>query len=368
MKKSILMLSLVLAVECGYAEFITDLGKGWRLTVGPQFNFNANGRLGVKSEALPLPASSFSSTRAAAQAAGDSISVGSGRTTFGNGAFVDPNDSAGVPGETWNWHVPAGQLNDGHMSFVHAYTEQLTVYDAVGGSRSDGNWSTGVAFGIDRQIWRYGDFGVDIGFNFSFLLKNNWYKSTVGGYVRTDTTRTGSYNTDVDMGNVDVMDDPWVQNPDGSFGAGTFDGPGPVISVDELSVSHHWGTETVRSSTTSYGPFSIRGDLQMYEFQLALKPYYELADWFMLRSALGLGLDYRRFSVGIDGVGRDSVHDWDCYMLCGLGGMFHRGNFCLGIDFLRKIFDDNLDVNTRCVDGSICNANWMCRIYVGYEF
>lgn len=40
----------------------------------------------------------------------------------------------------------------------------------------------------------------------------------------------------------------------------------------------------------------------------------------------------------------------------------------MGLDFLRKVFDDDLDVNTRYVDGSIRNSNWMFRIYVGYEF
>ena len=116
------------------------------------------------------------------------------------------------------------------------------------------------------------------------------------------------------------------------------------------------------------GPLSIRGDLQMYEFQLALKPYYELTDWFMVRGTLGLGLDYRNFDVKVDGHSKGSSDDWDCYMLCGLGGLFHYENVCLGVDFLRKVFDDELDVNTRYIDGSIRNANWMFRVYVGYAF
>lgn len=46
--------------------FVTDLGHGWRLTAGPQFNFSAKGRLGVRSRAMPVPASAYSGNRVAA--------------------------------------------------------------------------------------------------------------------------------------------------------------------------------------------------------------------------------------------------------------------------------------------------------------
>ena len=370
MKKQIVFWVLLGLAGVVTAEdgFNTELGHGWRLTVGPQFNFNAKGRLGVKSDAIPLPASSFSSTRMEAQAAGDAIGVGARRMEFPNGAYFDPNDAAGVFGETWNWYVPAGQLNNGSMSFVNTYTEQSTVYTATGGCDKDDTSSVGANFGLDRTIWKWGDFGVDVGFNFSFFIKDNWFRGQAGGYTRTDTYESGSYITDVNLGNAGVLSDPWARNPDGSYGAGTFDGPGPVISMSDISISHRWAVDETRTETMQTGPFSIRGDLQMYEFQLALKPYYELTDWFMLRGTAGVGLDYRNLNVKVSGVGRDSEHDWDCYMICGLGGMLHWKGICLGADFLRKVFDDDMDVNTRYLNGSISNAEWMLRVYVGYEF
>lgn len=369
MKKIAVAAALMAIGGIAQAEFVTGWDKGWRLTIGPQFDFNASGRLGVKANAIPLPASSSSGNRAQAQAAGDAISMGDGRTDFPNGAFVDPDDAAGISGETWNWRVPAGQLNNGHMSFAHTYVEQSTVYESVGGGRShDDNWAAGANFGLDRRIWQNGDFGIEVGFNFAFFIRNNWYKGAAGGYRHTDTTRSGSYLTDVDMGNADVMTDPWTRNPDGSYGAGSFDGPGPVISPGEISISHQWGAETSSSSTSVNGPFSIRGDLQMYEFQLALKPYYELTEWFMVRGTFGVGVDYRKFDVEVDRSRKESSRDWDCYMLCGVGGMFHHENFCLGFDFLRRVFDDDLRIDTNSVDGTIRNSNWMFRVYVGYEF
>ena len=349
------------------SSFNTSWTEGWRFTVGPQFNFNANGRLGVKSGAMPLPASTYRSTRAAAKDAGDGVS-GSGRIDLGDGTFIDPNDAAGVAGETWNWHVPAGRMGLGRVSTANSYVEQSTVYSASGGVDKDDSNSTGANFGIDRSVWKWGDFGVDVGFNFSFFIKDNWFKGQSGGYTRTDTYKSGSYITDLDLGNEDVLNDPWTKNPDGSYGAGTYDGPGPVLNLRDVSVAHRWGAEQTRTETTSYGPFSVRGDLQMYEFQLALKPYYELTDWFMVRGTTGVGLDYRNLDVKVSGVGKDSEHDWDCYMICGLGGMFHWSNVCLGADFLRKVFDDDMDVSTRYVDGRVGNANWILRVYVGYEF
>ena len=88
----------------------------------------------------------------------------------------------------------------------------------------------------------------------------------------------------------------------------------------------------------------------------------------MIRGTLGFGLDYRNFDVKAAGLGNETVDDWNCYMVYGLGGMFHWEGVCLGADFIGKVFDDELDVDTRYVSGSIGNAKWGFRAYVGYEF
>ena len=76
----------------------------------------------------------------------------------------------------------------------------------------------------------------------------------------------------------------------------------------------------------------------------------------------------RDFDVHVSGDGTSSFHDWDVYMLCGVGGMFTWKDVNLGIDFLRKVFDDDLDVRSRYVNGSISNSEWYLRVYVGYQF
>jgi hypothetical protein len=369
MKMKIVLFAIAAAAVCAAdAEFATDLSSGWRLTVSPQFNFNMKGRMGVKQSAIRVPASSYSSTRAAAAAAHAGLKPGAGRTEYPNGAYIDASDAAGIDGETWNWHVPAGELDNGSMTFSSAYYERSTVYSATGGSAKDDTVTVGANFGVDRAVWYYGGFGVDIGFNFGFFVKNNWFRGESGGYVRTDTYKEGRYDTEVNLGNAEVLNDPWAQNPDGSFGAGTFDGPGPVLRLDDITVMRRHSGEGSGSSTSSYGPFSIRGDLHMYEFQLALKPYWEVTDWFVVRGTLGVGLDYRDFDVRVSETGKGSERDWDCYMICGLGGMFRWKDVCIGADFLRKVFDDDMDVDTKYVHGTIRNASWMLRVYLGYEF
>ena len=373
--KRLLSVVIVLCAALAMADeadgFNSSWGEGWRFRVGPQFNFGAKGRLGVKSSAIPLPASSYSSTRAAAQDAGDAMTSGSGRMSFPNGAFIDPVDAAGQSGSTWNWYIPAGQSAGGTMSFSTPYSEQSTSYSARGGSDGDDAFSAGASFGLDRTVWAWGDFGLDVGFDFSFFRRNNWFKGSSGGYTRTDVYSEGAYVTDVNFGNAALFADPWAQNAGGSYGAGTFDGPGPVLSLggaDGVRTTHRWEEGGERRTVSSGGLVSLRGDLQMYEFQLALKPYYEVTDWFALRGTLGVGLDHRRFDVSASGIGRSSEHDWNCYMVCGLGGMFRWERFCLGADFLRKVFDHDMDVDTKYVRGSVGNANWTLRAYVGYEF
>lgn len=346
--------------------FSTDLSKGWRLTVGPQSGFNANARLGVKAGAVPLPAGRFSSTRDAARAAGDAVdgALADGtRADLGGGAFVDPSDAAGVPGGTWNWRAP------GRTVVRHdAYVEESTAYEALGGSSKDDAEAVGAAFGVERAVWKRGRFGVDAGFSFAFFLKDSWFKGSAGGWTRTDARRGGTYDTAADLGNADVFDDPWARNPDGSYGAGSFDGPGPVLDLSDVSVSHGWTDGVSETSATRSGPFSLRGDLRTYEFQFALRPYCEVADWFVVRGTLGVGVDHRRLGVEFDGRGDGTAHGWDCYMVAGLGGMFRWRGACLGADVLRKEFSDGLDVDTRHVRGTVDAEGWVLRVYVGYEF
>lgn len=363
------LLSIVAAALCAsvFAQSDADIGNGWRLTVGGQFEFKPSGKFSVKAESIPVPAPVFRSSKSRAKSEGDKIAVGKGRSNLPNGAFVDTSDAAGQPDETWNWYIPAGMMNDGTMSFASKYTEHSTVYETFGGSCSDENTVAGASIGLERNLVSKGPFGVDVGFDFAFFRKDDWFSGFAGGYTRIDRYSEGEYRTKIDMGNADVMEDEWTQNEDGSYGAGTFDGPGPVISVSDISVSHGWGARKSRATRAITGPFAICGDLEMYEFQLGVKPYFELTDWFLIRAIAGLGLDYRRFDVRFGDFGSDAVNDWDVYMVLGAGAMIRWDCFCIGADFLKKAFDDDMDIDTSFLNGKIGTADWVLKVYAGYE-
>lgn len=342
--------------------------NAWRLTVGPQISIGTKGTLGVKAVAIPVPVNKKTSTRSDAKSSGDRISIGDGRTDLGNGAYIDANDSAGKNGESWNWYVPAGQMNNGKIEIANQYSEHSTEYSTLGDYDTDSSDCVGVNFGIDRMLLKKGRIGLDLGFGFAFLIKDNWFEGKSGYYSKIDTTVDGVYNTSVDFGNADVFEDAWAQNPDGSYGAGSFDGPGPVLNLNEISVSQSWGKEQKKVKTTNYGPFDLNADLEIYEFQLALKPYYEVTEWFMLRGIIGAGLDYRRLDVAVSNVCSDTDSDWSFYMLCGVGGILRWENVCFGVDAIAKVFNEDMDVDTKYVEGSISDADCQLNIFVGYEF
>ena len=108
------------------------------------------------------------------------------------------------------------------MRLEHAYQEKTSSVSYDGGVAKDDRSMYGADFAIERAVWKDGCFGVDVSAGFAFFICNNWFKSSQGGWTRTDTTVDGKYLTDVQF-NPDVVGDPWSQNPDGSYGAGSFD-------------------------------------------------------------------------------------------------------------------------------------------------
>lgn len=372
MKNLLICTGLVLLASTSFAEWVVNPAEGWSLTVGGSFGFSNKSKLKVRQLSTP-PQVGTTGNRNAAKTAGDAIALTEGRTDFGNGAFYDANDAAGTTGSSWNWRVPAGVLDaNRRMRLAQPFTEQTTIAEnSIAGSAGrtihDDENLYGTHFGLNRALWRDGRFGVEFGVGFGFSIRDNFLKGHTRGWSATTTKTSGNYLTDVQF-NSEVFDDPWSQNADGSWGAGSFDGPGPVLDSNEIGISHSWDEDMVSTSTIKGGGFSVRGDLQIYEFQFSLKPYYELTDWFRVQATLGLGIDYRDFDVKVSGIGSQRTHDWDPYLLCGLGCQFAWHDVTLGIDVLRKVFDEDIEVNGRYVNGEISNSDWYLCLALGYSF
>lgn len=365
--------------------FNGDLFSGWRFTAGGAMNGNLRTKVGVQPNgAWRRTASAYGGygsagarpSRAEAQAAGDAYRLGGRRLDFPNGGFIDPNDAAGISGETWNWYMPAGSLDAGGTYYiVNSYLESSTSESFGSVSSKDDDYAAGFSVGLDRLVWRWGDFGVDFGFLFSYFRKDDFFKTGGRAYSRTETSASGDYVTDVSF-SPDVVGDPWAQNPDGSYGAGTFDGPGPVLDLGagDVSIGHRWANEISSSRTRSYSA-RARGDYEEIEMVFALKPWYDVTDWFRVQGTLGAAVSRTHFTFDVcgrgDGAaysGRQRFDDWAAYGVGGLGGMFRYRGACLGFDFLARFLDDEIKIRGRDVRGTVDRSSWTFRVYAGYEF
>ena len=376
MKKLLVTAMMAALAAPAMAEdgWTTDFTSGWRLTVGGAMGGNMRTRLHTRGPKVATPVAASSGSRAAAQAAGDALDVdGSSRVEFPNGAFIDPNDSAGVAGETWNWNVPAGALDDDYtMSFRNSYSATTFAESYNDIRRGDDDYLAGFDVGFDRNLFKMGAFGVDLGFGFAYFRNHDFYRSGGTYYTASSTTSSGSYVTDVSF-NREVLGDSWAQNADGSYGAGTYAGPGPVLDLNsgDVTVSHRWDSLASSTSSSSLSVYT-KGDYDEIDLTLSVKPYYELTDWFRVQGTLGVEVSRSsaEFETWTSGGYRnhEKFDRWRACGIAGLGGMFSYAHVCLGFDFLARVFDDDLSLHGQNVDGTLERAPWLFRVYAGCEF
>ena len=379
-------LGVVAFAQAGEGDgFNTSWRSGWRFTAGGAMDCGLRVRGGVRSGGAWRRALSGvegsrpvqGGSRADAQAAGDAYGgFSGGRVDFPNGAFIDPVDAAGSGTETWNWYIPAGALGaGGTMTISTPYLEESASesFGYVGGG--DNGCAAGLSLGLDREIWRHGAFGVDVGGIFSYFRKDGFFKAGGRAYARTESSVSGAYETDVTISPT-TINDPWAQNPDGSYGAGSFYGPGPTLDLGggDVAVSHRWVMESVASGTSSYSLWA-KGDYSEMEFILAAKPWWEPVDWFRVQGTIGVAVarTHAAFEVSGAGVGeaysgRQRFDDWSVHGVGGIGGMFRCERALLGFDFLARFLDDSMKIRGRDVSGGIDRGHWTLRVYVGWEF
>lgn len=351
----------------------SEPGKGWRISVGPTFG----GPLRTTMRVAPLTMPSYvaplgSQTKSEAERVNNAI--GRSRVELGGGYYVDPEDSAGIAGESWNYHLPAGSVNERTHSFDirNSYVDVIDSGRASSFCDKDERMDYGASVMLEREVFRKGSFGVDIGGMVSWMMRDNAFKAsgTVGG----QSVETGSYLASIGIEQDVDVNDPYFVNPDGSYGYGSFDGPGyPLILVDP-NITRTWMLDGTREVSRMH--LSMKGDYQEVELAFLIRPWYEVADWLRAVGTLGAGVSYARFSlatdVSVDGTRTARSHEafdaWDVYGLAGLGLMARYEDFCLGFDFLTKIGDDSLKVNSRYARGALERESTSLRIYIGCEF
>ncbi len=358
---------------------------GWRFTAGGAMDWGLRARGGVRSDgawtraltgiAGRRPAQGTS--RADAQAQGDAYGdFSGGKVTFPNGGLIDPDDSGDSATATWNWYLPAGALDDGgtmtiSIPYLEGYASESFGY--VGGS--DDGCAAGLTLGLDREIWRRGSFGVDAGAIFTYFRKDRFFKAGGRAYERTELSASGTYETDITF-SPEAVGDPWSQNGEGSYGSGSFYGPGPTLDLagGDVTVAHRWAGATGDSGESSYS-LRAKGDYSELELILAAKPWWEPADWFRVQGTLGVAVARTHAAFEVRGAGaggaysgRQRFDEWSVYGVGGLGGMFRCERASLGFDFLARFLDESMKVRGRDVRGRIDRGHWTLRVYLGWEF
>ncbi len=358
--------------------FNTSWGEGWRVSAGGAMNGNMRTKVGVRPNgawrqgAYGGGSAAGGASRAEAQAAGNAYdSMNGGRVDLPNGGFIDPNSSRTEPG-TWNWYIPAGALdNGGKMTVVNSYFEGTASESSRRVSSKDDDCTAGFNIGLDREFWRKGDFGVDLGLGFSYFFGHNFFRARGTAYSRRESGERGDYVTEIAF-NPEVVGDEWAQNTDGSYGAGTYDGPGPVLDLDggDVTVSHRWANQSSSSRSSSYD-LRAAGDYEELEMTFAVKPFWEVTDWFRVRGTLGVAVSRTHFVFDVDGPGyssRQRFDDWAVYGVGGLGGAFTWKDVSLGVDVLARFLDDDIEIRGRDVHGSVERSPWMLMVSLGYAF
>lgn len=379
--KSLSFVVATFAVSSLFAGWNLSPFSGWRVIGGVNYNSNLKTELNVSGgRALPYmvsPVRPDGVSKAEAEMVLQAIGSGQ-RVDFSKGAFIDP-DYAGkgmMPDYTWNWYAPAGSYSGGAMNFSYDYVEVTSVdVGNLAHSSKDESDIPGFTVEIQRNLGSWGRFGLDMGLGFNYFKKNDVYKSSGEIYRRIDTVENGAYITSVEM---DQAMADWAQNPDGSYGSGTYDGPGAMLPLLLGGQSAFSFSSKVNSiSTTTHSMYlNSSADYEEIELTVTAKPYYDITDYFRVVGTLGVvvsrgALD---FDIAASSDSRrlysdsESFHKWDCYGIGGLGGMFHYGHISLGFDFLARFFDSDVEIDGRNVSGSIERSPWMFRVYAGFEF
>ena len=366
------------AFQSGFADEEASRAA-WRFTAGPAMGGHLKSSLQLRSDRI-APALDFAPyarggvSRRSVQTVGDKI--GSGRIDVSEDGvyFIDPNDYAGVPGETVNWRLPAESFHRDSFSVENAYYESSHSSSTYPLRDTDKFEDVGLSLSLERELWGNGRFGVDLGLMFSWFEKDDAFELSGTVASASATSKAGRYVTEIAM-DAEVVSDPWfAPNEDGSYGSGSFYGPGPLMSLGE-NVSRHWTTDSSRSKSASLLVKSS-GDYDSEELALLVRPWFDVTDWFRLVGSVGVGVSRAAFDFTIDGYsnGKRPYHDsekfddWDVYGLAGAGLLFHYDGYCLGCDFFARFFDDDLDVDGRSVQGEIRREEWTLRAYLGYEF
>ncbi len=337
----------------------------WRVTVGGGMRHGIDGSFHMRSGRAaqlvqPVARSSRPTSSAASSAAG-----ASGRKTFNNG-FIDA-DAAGVSGETWNWRLDdAADASGSSIDFRTAYEDvSVTERSRRIHDGRDEEYTPGVNVELTREVWRDGRFGVDVGLGLSWYNKVKVLRAAGNVYAREVSRTSGELVYSV--AKPDGFDsEPGIVNADGSLGAGSFDGPGPVIDFSSASLTRNVLASASSGSTRLW--MRATGKLSMLEAQLTVQPTWQVTDDFSLRGKAGAAMIYTELEVDatvVDTASGAKVHasqDSSDFLFCGILGasaeylLTEHVGLRAGVEML--VGAPDADVSGSLVKGKVSPGKW----------
>lgn len=366
-----LLAMTVLTFLPGEAGWNLSFTEGWRVTGGAEFGGPMKGRLKSRAGArgiYPAARSGLTEAQSAREAAAPV--AGGARVELGSGYFIDPSSAASAadPNFTWNWHLPSRDRIVKQGEFLECETRES--HSPVSG-RDDG-WAPAVSLELTRELWTWDEkpFGVDFSFGFAWQRKNNLVRADGVNYTRTDSYRRGGYE-------LDIGDQLWMQEADedimfnGAYGLGEYGGDsyGPIMDLSLIRTSptggSSWNEHFVERT-------SLRGKYQEFDYRFALKPWWDVTDWFRVYGMIGVEVAYTEFRLkswnSARGASSHTSRDWKVNGIAGGGLMLHKWHGVLGVDFTARFLTDELSFSHDGVYGEFERSPWFFRVYAGFEF
>ena len=373
------------------------------------------------SETVPGTGAASGSGRTKDEALATAARKADGSYEFDNG-YIRP-DSAGVDGETWNWHFDgadafsAGVLSgttafgsgDGASSTTTHRETRTALSETVAAGFSDTSDTDATGFDVElaRTLWSDGRFGVELQLGWTvygdldvFRMGGRAYEGRASSRVSTETTTTtsGSSGSVVTAIPVDAsFDIDYATNPDGSLGGASYDGlpsqPGwgtPLLVFDPQAVSTsvsesgsgEGGTTAARSASPAKNRsrtvdvFS-RGELSMQDVRIGISPFCAASNRFSLRGKAGLLGTYAQVetstAVVVDGLtSASSSHADDDWKFQGYAGVDLAWRVMSGLELSAgadvRFPSRRIRFGDGIVSGSVELPKWDAVVLVSIEF
>ncbi len=373
----------MVAVAAAMVSSVT--ASEWEISVGGAFRPGIKGDFNVVSPysmSVPSYSPTYSATKAEAMAAASAKTDASGKLVF-DGGFIDPNDSAGIAGETWNWKIDdASKYNEANqrITISSGYSESSYSFTEGGLSVSGEEDLSGISIGLGRSLWENEKFGVGLNIGASFyddveLLSCSGSMGSGSASITEGVVETTIATPDAWVG------EPYLVKPDGSMGTGTFDGPGPVLSYDPAtglnSLVTTYTEETSYESVSKSLIANVQGDYSSYDLYATIEPYWEASEWLRLNARLGLGIVSSEFDASATftengksvWAGSESFDDTAVCAIVGVGA---------GVNITERLFIraaadwylgmDDMEIDGTFVQGKIERGDFVWRAEVGVRF